>query len=332
VPAAATVADAWFVSTTSSEEVHVPLVIVQRRVAGVPAVTPVTPEVGEEGVVIVAVPLTTLHMPVPTLALLPASVKEVLLQFTRSVPAAATVAAASFVSTTSSVEVQVPLVVVQRRVTLLPAVTPVTVVVAEDAVVIVAEPVTMLQAPVPVVAAVAAIVNVLVLHNVWSAPAAAVVGNAWFVSTTSSEDVHVPLVIVQRRVAGVPAVTPVTPEVGEEGVVIVAVPLTTLQTPVPTLALLPARVKAPLLQLTRSVPAAATVADAWFVSTTSSVEVHVPLVVVHRKVTLLPAVTPVTVVVADAAVVIVAEPLTMLQAPVPVEAAVAAIVKVLLLH
>ena len=147
-------------------DVQVPLVIVQRRVAGLPAVTPVTPEVAEDGVVIVAVPLTTLQAPVPTLGALPASVKDVLLQLTRSVPAAATVAAASFVSTTSSVDVQVPLVVVQRRVTLLPAVTPVTVVVAEDAVVIVAEPLTMLQAPVPVVAAVAAIVNVLVLQSV----------------------------------------------------------------------------------------------------------------------------------------------------------------------
>ena len=150
--------------------------MVQRKVAGVPAVTPVTPEVADEGVVIVAVPVTTLQAPVPELGALPASVKEVLLQFTRSEPAAATVAAASFVSTTSSVDVQVPLVVVQRRVTLVPAVTPVTVVVAEDAVVMVAEPVTMLQAPVPVVAAVAAIVNVLLLHCVWSAPAAAGVG------------------------------------------------------------------------------------------------------------------------------------------------------------
>ena len=158
------------------------------------------------------------------------------------------------------------------------------------------------------------------------------VGRLLLVNTTSSVDVQVPLVVVQRSVALVPTGMPVTVEVAEDGVVIVAVPLTTLHTPVPTLALLPASVKAPLLQLTRSVPAAATVAAAWFVSSTSSVEVHVPLVVVHRKVTLLPAVTPVTVVVADAAVVIVAEPLTILQAPVPVVAAVAAMVNVLLLH
>jgi hypothetical protein len=170
------VAAAWFVSTTSSVDVQEPLVMVQRKVAGVPAVTPVTPEVADEGVVIVAVPLTTLQAPVPVVGVLPASVKEVLLQFTRSEPAAATVAASSFVNTTSSVDVQVPLVIVQRRVTVLPAVTPVTVVVAEEEVVIVAEPLTMLQAPVPVEGTLAAIVKVLLLHCVWSAPAAAVVG------------------------------------------------------------------------------------------------------------------------------------------------------------
>ena len=137
---------------------------------------------------------------------------------------------------------------------------------------------------------------------------------------------------VQRRVAGVPAVTPVTPDVGEEGVVIVAVPLTTLQTPVPTLALLPASVKDPLLQFTRSLPAEATVAVAWFVSTTSSVEVHVPLVVVQRSVTFVPAGIPVTVEVGEEGVVIVAVPLTKLHTPVPVVGVLPVKVKLPLLH
>lgn len=70
-----------------------------------------------------------------------------------------------------------------------------------------------------------------------------------FVSTTSSVEEHVPLVMVHRRVALVPTGTPVTVDVADEGVVIVAVPLTTLQTPVPVVAALPARVKDPLLQL-----------------------------------------------------------------------------------
>jgi hypothetical protein len=75
------VAAAWFVSTTSSVEEQVPLVVVQRKVAALPAVMPVTPEVGEVGVVMVAVPLTTVQRPEPRLGALPASVKVLVLQF-----------------------------------------------------------------------------------------------------------------------------------------------------------------------------------------------------------------------------------------------------------
>ena len=56
-----------------------PFAIVQRNVAVLPAVMPVTPEVAEFAVVIVAVPLTTLHVPVPTVGVLPARVKLALL-------------------------------------------------------------------------------------------------------------------------------------------------------------------------------------------------------------------------------------------------------------
>ena len=154
------------VSTTSSVDVQVPLVTVQRKVAGVPAVTPVTPEVAELGVVMVAVPLTTLHVPVPVVGVLPAKVKEALLQFTRSEPADATVAAASFVNTTSSVDVQVPLVIVQRNVALESAGTPVTPEVAEEFDVIVAVPLTTLQTPVPVDGVLPASVKEPLLHCV----------------------------------------------------------------------------------------------------------------------------------------------------------------------
>jgi hypothetical protein len=55
-----------------------------------------------------------------------------------------------------------------------------------------------------------------------------------------------------------------------------------------------------------------------FVNTTSSVEgVHPELEMVHRKVALVPAVTPVTVVVADEVEVMVAVPETTDHAPVP---------------
>jgi hypothetical protein len=76
-----TVGSALFVSTTSSEEVHVPLVIVQRKVTLLPAEMPETVDVAEEELVIVAEPLTILHVPVPVDGAFPANVKEPLLQF-----------------------------------------------------------------------------------------------------------------------------------------------------------------------------------------------------------------------------------------------------------
>ena len=69
------------VSITSSVEVVQGLLeTVQVKVAFVPAVIPVTPELYKEGDVTVAVPPVTLHAPVPT-PLLPANVKLLLLQF-----------------------------------------------------------------------------------------------------------------------------------------------------------------------------------------------------------------------------------------------------------
>jgi hypothetical protein len=47
----------YFLSTTSSDKVQAPLVIVQRKVVLVPAATPVTVLVGDVGVVIVPLPL-----------------------------------------------------------------------------------------------------------------------------------------------------------------------------------------------------------------------------------------------------------------------------------
>ena len=105
------------------------------------------------------------------------------------------------------------------------------------------------QAPVPLDGVLAESAIAYPAQPLRSVPAFAVVGAALLVSTTSSADaVQGALLMVQRRVALLPAGTPVTVEVGEEGVVIVAVPLTTLQLPVPTVAVLPANVNEPLLQ------------------------------------------------------------------------------------
>ena len=94
-----TVGTVLFVNINSSvEAVHAPLLIVQRSVAVPPEGTPVTPEVEEDEVVIVAVPLTTLQAPVPVVGVLPASVKEPLPHCAWSGPALAAVGAADTVA------------------------------------------------------------------------------------------------------------------------------------------------------------------------------------------------------------------------------------------
>ena len=142
----------------------------------------------------------------------------------------------------SSVEfVHVPLLIVHLKVELAPTVSPVIVVVGELTVVIVAVPLTTLHDPVPVVAVLPAMVAVLTLHKSWSAPAFAVVGvAATFIMISSVEFVQAPLLIVHLNVALAPTVKPVNVVVGEEAVVIVAVPDTTLHVPVPVVGVLPA--------------------------------------------------------------------------------------------
>ena len=69
------------------DAVHVPLLIVQVNVALLPAVIPVTPEVAEAGVVIVAVPEVTDQRPVPVLGELPAKVNDAVLHCSIALPA-----------------------------------------------------------------------------------------------------------------------------------------------------------------------------------------------------------------------------------------------------
>tara|TARA_Y100001933_G_C18604611_1_gene399505 strand:- start:216 stop:470 length:255 start_codon:yes stop_codon:yes gene_type:complete len=77
---------------------------------------------------------------------------------------------------------------------------------------------------------------------------------------------------------------------------------------------------------------ASTVGDVLFVITTSSVDEHVPFVMVHLNVAFEPVETLVTADVFDDDEEIVAEPETTLQAPVPDPGEFAAIVKLPLLH
>src|SRR6267143_4232438 len=93
---------------------QVALVIVQTRLFA-PTDKPVTPEVGELAVVTVALPPMTVHAPVPTAGVFPASV-AVVAQTSWSGPAFDVVGAASLVMMTVSLEAgQVALEIVQTK-------------------------------------------------------------------------------------------------------------------------------------------------------------------------------------------------------------------------
>ena len=213
--------------------------IVQRKVFA-PTPKPVMPEVGEDGVVMVPVPVINVHTPVPIIGEFPANVATVE-QTVWSEPALAAVGTASLFIITSSVDIaQTPFVIVQRKV-FAPTPKPVIPEVGDDGVVIVPVPVINVHAPVPIIGEFPAKVAV-VEQTVWSGPALDVVGTASLLIITSSVDIaHTPFVIVQRNVFA-PTPKPVMPEVGDVGVVIVPVPVINVQAPVPIAGIFPARV------------------------------------------------------------------------------------------
>lgn len=151
--------------------------------------------------------------------------------------------------------------------------------------------------------------------------------------TSSVDDVHPGLLIVHLNVAEAPSPKPVIPDVGDPGVVILALPAITVQVPVPVAGVLPPSVKLPLLQLLRSPPAFAAVGVVLLVRITSSVEtVHTPLEIDHLNVAEVPRGTPVTADVADPGDVTDAVPENTVHAPVPVTGVLPASVKAELLH
>ena len=128
--------------------------------------------------------------------------------------------------------VQVPFVIVHTNV-FTPVVKPVTPLVGLVGVVTVAVPAVTVHNPGPTVGALAASVAVG-LQMVWSAPAAATVGNwSTLMVIASALGGQVPFVIVHTKVF-TPVVNPVTPLVGLAGVVTAPVPAVTVQSPVPT--------------------------------------------------------------------------------------------------
>jgi hypothetical protein len=106
---------------------------------------------------------------------------------------------------------------------------------------IVPPPLTTLQFPVPITGVLPARVAVDV-QIVWLDPASAVVGGLNTVMVRSSvEAAQVPLLVVQRRTLA-PKPRPVTAEAGLADVVMIAVPETTVQFPVPVVGVLAASV------------------------------------------------------------------------------------------
>ena len=159
--------NASFVIVTSSVLApQKPLLIVQRNTVLVPAVNPVIVVVDELAAVIVHVPLTILHNPVPITGVLPIIVAVDVLHCVWSAPAAATVAGSdTSIVTSSMVAVHVPLLIVQRNVVVVPGTKSVIVVTGELPTAIVQLPVTMLQLPTPTPAELADSAVVVVLHS-----------------------------------------------------------------------------------------------------------------------------------------------------------------------
>ena len=100
---------------------------------------------------------------------------------------------------------------------------------------------------------------------VWLPPAVAVGCAETLITTSSVLEVHGEFEIVHLSVADDPGTSPVIPEVGDEEVVIVAVPAIFVQVPVPEDAVFPASVAVVTLQRLWSAPALAVVGTSFTV-------------------------------------------------------------------
>lgn len=145
--------------------VQAPLVMVHLKVALVPTTNPVTPDTGSDGVVIVAVPDTTLHAPIPVTAVFPAKVVVVTLHKFCAAPALAVVGGAAILMMTSSVDAPQAGFDIDHLMVTLPGLKPVIVLVGDVGVVIVAVPATTVHKPAPVVAVFPASVVLVTLHK-----------------------------------------------------------------------------------------------------------------------------------------------------------------------
>lgn len=143
--------------------------------------------------------------PVPTVGLFAASIVLILHMYW-SGPALAVVGRESTFITTSSVDgVQAPFDMVQRKVFVVPVVSPVIELVGEAEFVMIPDPETSVHFPVPVAGAFAASVAVVNPHTVWSGPAFAAVGTPLIVICIVSETSHGACPVVERVSVTIPA-------------------------------------------------------------------------------------------------------------------------------
>ena len=149
---------------------------------------------------------------------------------------------------TVELDEQAPFVIVHFKIALVPTGTPDTADVGDNGLAIVAVPLKTLHVPTPNNAVFPANVKDPELQFDWAGPATATVTGLSFVNVTVELDEQDPLVIVHFKTALVPTGTPVTADVDNDGLEIIAVPLKTLHVPRPTNAVFPANVKDPELQ------------------------------------------------------------------------------------
>ena len=187
------------------------------------------------GFVIIPAPLTKLQTPLPTPGIFPCKVIISLIIIV-SLPAYAWVGK-SFVITTVSVLIH-PLLLTFHVNTLAPLPSPVTTVLLKFISTNNAAPLLTDQYPDPEEGSVASISEVF-SQITWSTPASK--SNWLFVILTSSEVLHIPFEIVQRKIFS-PLLKPLTTVFGSFALSNDAAPTTTVHKPIPTAGVLPWRV------------------------------------------------------------------------------------------
>lgn len=249
---------------------------------------------GDEGLAIVPVPLNKVQVPVPDAGVLPFNV-VVFTHNTWSVPAFAVVGDDKTEITNVSIEgEQGGLEIVQSKI-FCPQPKPEIVVIGLNALVNVQLPLTFDHIPVPTVGVFAASVVLVTEQSCWSLPAMAfVIEPACIITTVSLEEVQGELDIVHTKVF-IPALKPVTVDVGLVALVIVPLPFSFVQTPFPVVGVLPFN-KAVVAQAVWSVPALAVVGLSALVILTESADgVQLPFEMRHSNL-FVPALSPVMVV------------------------------------